>query len=586
MNSTDDSFHKGLNYDRFLGPDSKVGSNLQTAIKKLQDLETAPSCNKMASSALIYTCATFKSNDETQEPTEKTLDEEKILFAARLAVCELSDSDDQNLVPAECASFIPTETNTRKNGWFGYVFAKGQQKPVPRYPDYEQATRQDRDRCKTALRQSPQTWSSYSNALQSANQWCPAVRGDIERDELLQTYKAMAENAALLDVTLRSQAETLHQQMEATRFLATQLRKVAQDALESHEAFRQMSKETLDTMQAAMRVGEVRLQAHINRAVTALEDFEVRGTNMFEKMLSASKEKALQHSKEVALVQSKAAEDARAYMEFELEILTQYIQKVLYNANTTGQEASVFLREILDYAQQVRSELFIISEDATKANELLSNMTSNAQQLQTQQEELSSAIDITKNSLAALDSQVLAISAHISSIVSVFTGIFDGILAVAWRYRYLLGVGFVVLLMCLGGWPILCLAISSLIKLFRNTVVSLKELSQSVLSAAGRSLSGALVAMNQYLDWKVALLMILSVTGVALYSLAVETPTAYWQRWENGDLSLFEPANITAAVVLLLILLGAISSLVMARRESELLQSDVPELFDTKKSAV
>ena len=582
MNSTDSAFHNGLNYDRFLGPDSKVDSTLQTAIRKLQELETAPSCNKMASSALIYTCATFKGDGEAPETTEKTLDEEKNLFATRLAICELSDSDDQSLVPSECASFVPTKSNTKKKGLFGYV----REKPIPRYPDYDQATRRDRDRCVAALMKSPQTWSSYSNAKQSANQWCPAVRGDIERDEMLQRARALSENLVLQGDALRSHNEILHQQEEAIQFLTTQLLNLTRDTLKNHEAYQQMSSDALVALQAAMENAEVQFQVCIARSIAAIDDLEVKGNDMIERMLSTMKDTALQHNTDVALAHAGADEDDRVHTQFQLEVLSQQVQQILFNAANTGQETAVELQEVVQSAQQLQLQLANLGEEATTVNELLSDVTSNAQQLREEHVELGSAINSTRESLAALDAQVLAYTHHVSAFFAIFNGLPGSLSAVAWYCRYFIGAVSFLLFLWLGGWPILALATASILKLLKITFNNLKEFVQHVLFAAGNFLSSVMSATQQCIDWKGALLLILSVAGIAFYSVVVETPTAYWQRWENGDLSLFEPANCIAIVVIVLVLLSVISKPALAVRESGLLQTGEYECYDDKECAV
>jgi methyl-accepting chemotaxis protein len=579
MNSTDSASLTGLNYDRFLGPDSKVDPTLQTAILKFKELETAPSCNKMASSALIFTCATFKGDGEAPDSTEKTLDEEKSLFGARLAVCELLDSDDNHsLVPSECTSFIPTKSNTKKKGWIGYV----QEKLIPRYPDYDQATRQDRGRCVTALKKSPQTWSSYSNAKQSANLWCPAVRGDIERDEMLQRARAVVENLVLQGDVIRSHNDILHEQKEAFQFLTTQLIKFTHDTLKSHEAFQQMSSDALASMQAAMENAEIQLQARIARSMAALEELELKGNKMVESVLSTWKDTALQHNTEIALAGAKAAEDARLHLEFQVEMLSQHVQQILFNAGNTGHEVAVGLQEVVQHAQQLRYEIVSIGEEATTVNEFLSDVTRNAQQLRHEHVELNSAMNDTRNHLAALNSEVLSIS----NAAAVFTGFSDRLQAAALYGLLFIGTVAFLLFLCLGGWRILVPVISRMIKLITLAFNKLIELAHFVLLAAGNFLSSAMSAAQQCVDWKVALLLILGVAGIAFYFVAVETPTAYWLRLGNGDVSLFEPANIAVIGTIVLVFLCAISSRVTAFRESEFLQPRGFESYDDKESAV
>lgn len=571
MNSTDSTFHNGLNYDRFLGPDSKVDSTLQTAIRKFKELETAPSCNKMASSALIYTCATFKGDGEAPDTTEKALDEEKSLFATRLAICELSDSDDQSLVPSECASFVPTKSNTKKKGWFGYVH----EKPIPRYPDYDKATRRDRDRCVAALMKSPQTWSSYSNAKQSANQWCPAVRGDIERDEMLQRAGALFENLVLQGDALRSHNEILHQQEEAIQFLTTQLLKLTHDTLKNHGAYQQMSSDALVAMQAAVENAEVNFQVRIARSIAAIDDLEVKGNDMIERMLSTWNT-ALQHNKDVALAHAGAVEDSSVHMQFQLEALSQQVQQILFNTANTGQETAVGLREVVQSAQQLQLQLVNLGEEATTVNGLLGDVASNAQQLREDHVELSSAINAaingTRESLAALDSEVLAYTHHVSAFIAILKGLPGSLSAAAWYCSRFIVAGTLLLFLCLGGWPILALATAITLKLLKITFNNLKELAQHVHRAADNLLSSVVSATQQCVDWKGAIL-ILNVAGIAIYFVAVETPTAYWQRWENGNISLFEPAHCVALLEIFFVILGWISSRVLAIHES--LQSAV-----------
>lgn len=172
-----------------------------------------------------------------------------------------------------------------------------------------------------------------------------------------------------------------------------------------------------------------------------------------------------------------------------------------------------------------------------------------------------------------------------SDMASLFTGIPDYILAAAWYCLYFVGLVTCLLFLSLGGWPILTLATASIFKLLKTTSDNLKELAQVVLLAAGHTLSSLMGVMQQCVDWKGALLLILSVAGIAFYSVAVETPAAYWQRLENGGLSLFEPANCIALALILLVFLCAISR-PAAVRESGILQSGEYECYDDKEYAV
>lgn len=584
VNSTDEAFHNGLNYDRFLGPDSKVALSLQHAIQKLQEQETAPVCNKMASSALIHTCATLTGDGETQDATENMLHEEIKLFAARLAVCELSDSSNRNIVPAECGSFIPTEMNTKKKGWFGFVSSNGHKKSVPRYPDYDQNTRQDLEQCVDALQNSPQTWSSYSNAKQSANQWCPAVRGDVEKDKLLQMYGAFTEIMALHDDALRSQSETLRQQMEATRFLSTQLRKFAQDTMETSEAVQKMWSDVENVVRAGTQNVKAQLQEQTDLFNAALQDQDIRFRAMGERWIVGMQDAMAQHTRELALAQSQNAEDAREQVEYASEMFQQRLLQLFFNASNMAQELTGHGTSALQTLQQIKYQASNVDEKFAELSQSISDATTAMQQLQDNQKELDLAMNSTKHSLAAFEARVLAISDSISAAFATVSGILDYFPAVAWCFPYLVGAGVFLALRITGGWSILCLMLTSVYKWTSVTAGCIGKLAEPIVSAAGSSLCIAVTAMKSRVDWKVALIMILSVTATAVYCMAVETPLAYFQRWENGEMSLFEPVNITMIGVVVLVLLGIISNRVVASRESESFQAGEP--YDTKESAV
>jgi hypothetical protein len=200
--------------------------------------------------------------------------------------------------------------------------------------------------------------------------------------------------------------------------------------------------------------------------------------------------------------------------------------------------------------------------------------------------ELKSAINDTRESLAALDSQVLAYTHHVSAFFAIFSGLPGSLSVAAWYFGGFVVAATFLLFLCLGGWPILALATASILKLLKITFNNLKELAQHVLFATGKLLSSIVSATQQCVDWQGALLLILGVAGIAFYSVAVETPAAYWQRFENGDLSLFEPANCIALALILLVFLCAISRPALAVRESGLLQSGEYECYDDKECVV
>jgi hypothetical protein len=273
MNSTGSNSHQLLDYNRFIGPNSPVDIHIQRAIQVVENHDSLPYCQKMAASSLIHSCATLQGKTDEEETggtsrdMNTTLGEEKTLYAARLAVCELSDS--KVPVPKQCTSFIPTRETTKKTGWFGYLPVPGVWKSIVRYPDYEQATKRDRDACVQALYASNQAWHSYSNAGQDAVKLCHAVRGDIERDEELQMHRGLTENVANVAEAMRHMNETIRIQEEAMDYLVIRTQQLTEDLLKDLPELRAMYRQTVidltdDVLLVARKVSEVSsaLDAH------------------------------------------------------------------------------------------------------------------------------------------------------------------------------------------------------------------------------------------------------------------------------------------------------------------------------------
>lgn len=576
MKSSNSTFHDGLNIiDRYLAPDSKVSSTLQGSLQKFKELETAPYCNQLASSALIHTCHALKGDNEAHESMEDTITAEKSLFAARFAVCELSDSADQSLVPADCASFILTESNTKQKQWFSFGSAKNRGTPISRYPEYDQATRQNRERCVAALQKSAVTGISYSNAKQTAHQWCSVLRVDIEKEKLLEYHRTVLETLLHQDDVLHSQAEIARQQMKAFEFLSSQLRIFAQNTMETYDAFREVFTDAHKKVHNLVEDMGVQLQAQLEESKSAHKAHDTSIKAKADRLYSEIMDFTSQQSTDLALARRNDAEEFSGRMSYFVELIEQRMIQLNSDIDSTSREAVVRASETLEIWELVKLGL-------AGANEFVSNMTSGMQQLQDRQEDLDAKLENSGKAAADLESKLLAMS----DAASIFTGISDCFLAAASYCRYFIGVGAFLLFFRLGGWPILAMVTTSILKLLWATFNKLKELAELVTLVAGNTLSSAMSAAQQFVDWKGTLVLISSVAGIAFYFVAVETPAAYWQRWENGDLSLFEPAHCVAMFVTLILLLCVISSCVLAFRESGLLQSGEYESYDEKECAV
>lgn len=138
------------------------------AYEILLSLESAPSCNRIATASLLSSCQSLEGSpkDSVNGPKQDWSTESrhkmenlKSLYAARLAVCELTGAG--AAVPLQCHPLIP---DPRIKG-IPQDFLEGKQL----------------GQCLQALETRPQWWTSYSNGRQNAAVMCQAARIEIDK---------------------------------------------------------------------------------------------------------------------------------------------------------------------------------------------------------------------------------------------------------------------------------------------------------------------------------------------------------------------------------------------------------------------
>jgi uncharacterized protein YoxC len=454
MNSTGSNSHQLLDYNRFIGPNSPVDIHIQRAIQVVENHDSLPYCQKMAASSLIHSCATLqgKTSDEdepqgTSQDMNATLGEEKTLYAARLAICELSDS--KVPVPKQCTSFIPTRETTKKTGWFGYLPVPGVWKSIVRYPDYEQATKRDRDACVQALYASNQAWHSYSNAGQDAVKLCHAVRGDIERDQELQVYRGLTENVANVAEAMHHMDETIRVQEEAMDHLVIRTQQLTEDLLKDLPELREMYRQTVIDL-----TDDVRLVAtKVSEASSALEahNSDIRTSGEYLERLAASAGSHL----------SELLEQHTANVNVAFQDSANSHQRVKF-AN------ELFMQQLIQHQDDMLSNAYQVEALATGAVRSLDIVNGQGADLRDTVEALSQAISSvnnelrdTQDSVAALRSDVLVIAGHVSAIVGTIAGAFAHLPTIVWYLCSfgLIGGSLVFLMLCPGGlWTLQVIA--------------------------------------------------------------------------------------------------------------------------------
>ena len=144
------------------------------ALSLLTSMQAAPSCNRMAASALLAGCQTI---DGSAASFESSIEQAKSIYAAQLALCELQSAG--SAIPHQCKSLEPTKTKARDPGPSGFANAARGQTSSGQID----VTPSQLSQCLQALESRPQWWTSYSNSRQNAVVMCKAAREDIAKGE-------------------------------------------------------------------------------------------------------------------------------------------------------------------------------------------------------------------------------------------------------------------------------------------------------------------------------------------------------------------------------------------------------------------
>jgi len=521
MNSTGGNSHQLLDYNRFVGPNSPVDIHIQRAIQVVENHDSLPYCQKMAASSLIHSCATLRGKTSDGEETQgtpqdmnATLGEEKTLYAARLAVCELSDS--RVPVPKPCTSFVPTKETSKKTGWFGYLSVPGVWKSIVRYPDYEQATKHDRDACVKALYASNQAWHSYSNAGQDAVKLCHAVRGDIERDEELQVYRGLTENVANVAEAMRHMDETIRVQEEAMDHLVIRTQQLTEDLLKD-----------LPELRAKYRQIVVDLTDDVRWVVTTVSEAN-SALDAHNSDIRASGEQFQRLAAAAGSHLSELVEQHTANVDVAFRDAANSHQRVKF-AN------ELFMQQLIQHQDDMLSNAYQVQALATGAVRTLDIVNSQGANLRDTVEALSQAmvsvndeLRQTRDSVAALRSDVLVIAGHASAIVGTIAGAIAHLPTIVWyicSFGLLAGT-LVFLMLCPGGFWTLQVLVGLFARCLRPIIGLPRALAQLITMEGDR------------------LLIILCVAGVTAYCTTFGSPFTATERWRENDPSPAEAALV------------------------------------------
>lgn len=154
-------------------------------------MQTLPSCHQMAVSKLVTSCQSIGGKSDKPDPhTFTTLEHIRSIYAARLAICELSEAG--AAVPTSCHPI--TMRLPQKKGLFG--LSTGYK---THFDAAETVSKRHLESCLRSLESRPQWWTSYSNSRQNAVVICQAARFENEREEIIELHRSIIEGTIKLD---------------------------------------------------------------------------------------------------------------------------------------------------------------------------------------------------------------------------------------------------------------------------------------------------------------------------------------------------------------------------------------------------
>jgi len=262
--------HDTINITEYALTDTMKGT-----LQKLEDLETMPSCEKVASAELMYSCAAIDGTVIAEEDgiprgADHLLDVQKTLYAARLAVCELNVGKDS--VPAACQAFVTTPKSTRKTFWRSSSVSRGWKGFWQTYPVYEEATEATLEQCLVALQRCGPCWNSYSNSRQNAVHICHAMRAEREKDEQIHLFKVLANTAWDLTGTMGQSKEQWKETQTLMHDFTDYIRRFWQDLVKDNAEELQRTSRLWADVEIGVRGGLADILADVREAQSVLVD--------------------------------------------------------------------------------------------------------------------------------------------------------------------------------------------------------------------------------------------------------------------------------------------------------------------------
>ncbi|MCJ1354189.1 MAG: hypothetical protein MMC33_004176 [Icmadophila ericetorum] len=166
------------------------------AMELLESMQSAPSCNRIATSRLLKSCQLIEGPSAN---TEAAIEDVRAVYAAQLAICEVRSAGAQ--IPTHCDLILPTDEEIQ--------------------PSFRNAPAgRELAQCLQSLESRPQWWTSYSNNKQNAVVMCRAARVDIEKDDLIRTFSSFVATSSNVNDALEKAVERENRQRSQQREFA------------------------------------------------------------------------------------------------------------------------------------------------------------------------------------------------------------------------------------------------------------------------------------------------------------------------------------------------------------------------------
>lgn len=483
--------------------------------KSIKCFEKLPTCQEMATSALADSCASIDGNSQSG-PND--LENQKTLYAARLAVCELYES--QVPIPTGCEHFVPSKENSDKQGHVTNFGGDETRKMKVGYPIYEDYTERDLGACLVGLQTDGRSWTSYSNARQNAVTLCQAARVGVEKSEILNIYRIMT------DSTLDN--------LELSQKLNDNLREALKDHHDGRENMVQFWHDLHESGTAELsRVREAwnaimedmqKIAAnHTDSLIEKAERAGARIDNFKDQVEGANTalDQMTDHQKALVASASAQLEILQQQTVYSVEMVAQHAIQLAYNL-TGNLEQSAKMGSILSNGMQELGMMnTALNQQAVGILSVLNLSQSTLEEIHEKYLHLNSSIDESLKSMSHLKKLIDGVSKSVAAI----TGLFSTVGYIPW-----LAIILVVLLRIL--------ALPNGLPLFH---------------AFAGVVRYVVAHMGCYI------LMLLAILMIAYHLIFVETLWDLTQRWMEGGVSRLEGAGLVSGATLLVFLLSSLA---------------------------